>query len=278
MKTRVITGIFIAIAAIGIGLLGGIYLAALMCVCSCIGFLELCNAFEVSENRKLNAPAAIGFIITIVYYLGLVFPTGNVDKDLYTLISCVALLIALLAVYVLTFPKYTDKQIVTVFFSFVYCPVLLSFVYRARLMPYGLYLYALLFFSTWICDTCAYFAGRAFGKHKLAPVLSPKKTIEGSIGGVLGSVVLCLLLAAALRVLNPGEERDFTIVFMVIGFVGSIVSQIGDLAASAIKRNHNIKDYGSCLPGHGGIMDRFDSLIFTTPIIYFIAVVFMGIK
>jgi phosphatidate cytidylyltransferase len=154
----------------------------------------------------------------------------------------------------------------------------MSFIYRARCLPYGVYVYALIFFCTWICDTCAYFAGRAFGKHKMAPGLSPKKTIEGFFGGIIGSAVLCFLLSIFLKWQNPAEPESFGLTFTIIGLVGGTVSAIGDLAASAIKRDHNIKDYGHCIPGHGGIMDRFDSVIFTTPIIYFLAVMLMQAK
>jgi phosphatidate cytidylyltransferase len=113
-----------------------------------------------------------------------------------------------------------------------------------------------------------------FGKHKMAPVLSPKKTIEGAVGGLLGSAVCSVILAYILKMMYPGE--DFRIQFLIIGVCGALISMIGDLAASAIKRNHNIKDYGNLIPGHGGIMDRFDSIIFTAPLIYILGVILMG--
>ncbi len=111
--------------------------------------------------------------------------------------------------------------------------------------------------------------GRALGKHKMAPILSPHKTIEGAIGGVCGSVLLCVLTAVFIHYLYPEENLYWQ--FALIGVCGALLSMVGDLAASAIKRNHNIKDYGNCIPGHGGIMDRFDSTIFTAPIIYYLA-------
>ena len=114
----------------------------------------------------------------------------------------------------------------------------------------------------------------AIGKHKLAPVLSPKKSIEGAIGGVVGSSIVGLLYALILTQADPDIE-NIRWVFPVICAVGAMISQVGDLAASAIKRNYDIKDYGKLIPGHGGIMDRFDSVIFTSPMIYYMAVLLL---
>ena len=129
----------------------------------------------------------------------------------------------------------------------------------------------LIFISSWICDTCAYLAGMAFGKHKLAPVLSPKKSVEGAIGGVVGSAAVGALFGwLFLDKLFVGQNMVWVIA-LICG-VGAVISQVGDLAASGIKRNHEIKDYGKLIPGHGGIMDRVDSVLFTAPIIYYLAI------
>ena len=111
-------------------------------------------------------------------------------------------------------------------------------------------------------DIFAYFTGRALGKHKLCPNLSPKKTVEGSIGGVLGAVVLCGLFAYIFA-------RHYFVDALIIGFFASILSQFGDLVASSFKRKMGIKDYGNLIPGHGGILDRFDSVLFTAPFVYY---------
>ena len=108
------------------------------------------------------------------------------------------------------------------------------------------------------------------GKHKLAPVLSPKKSIEGAVGGVVGAAAAGALFGAYLD--NVLYMENFAFILAVVGGAGSVISQVGDLAASAIKRNHEIKDYGKLIPGHGGIMDRFDSVIFTAPITYFLII------
>ena len=107
------------------------------------------------------------------------------------------------------------------------------------------------------------------GKHKLAPILSPKKSIEGGIGGILGAALIGVLYGLAI---NYWENAAADLLqYAIIGAVGGAISQIGDLAASAIKRYHNIKDYGKLIPGHGGILDRFDSVIFTAPIIFYLS-------
>ena len=120
----------------------------------------------------------------------------------------------------------------------------------------------------WITDSCAYFSGYFFGKHKLAPEISPKKTIEGSVGGVLG--VLVIMVAYSYVAGNIMNVSVNLLSAGVVGFVAGIFSQFGDLCASVIKREHNIKDYGKIMPGHGGVMDRFDSLLFVAPITYYI--------
>ena len=123
----------------------------------------------------------------------------------------------------------------------------------------------LIFLCSWGCDTCAYCAGMLFGKHKMAPVLSPKKSVEGAVGGVAGAVLLGVIFAAVTK--GPAAE------YAAICGAGALISMVGDLAASAVKRNMEIKDYGKLIPGHGGILDRFDSVIFTAPVIYYLALV-----
>ena len=186
---------------------------------------------------------------------------------------------AFLFVYVISFPRFHAAQVVAAFFAVVYAPVMLSFIYQTRELHYGVYIVWLILISSWGCDTCAYAVGMAFGKtignHKIFPKLSPKKSLEGCIGGVAGAALLGALYGHFL-VENIVKEQEITWIFALICGVGAIFSQIGDLAASAIKRNHNIKDYGKLIPGHGGIMDRFDSVIVTAPMIYFLTRLLMS--
>ena len=119
--------------------------------------------------------------------------------------------------------------------------------------------------AAWGSDTCALFAGMAFGKHKLAPVISPKKTIEGSVGGVVGATVLLVIYGIAVSSLT-----DTTLsvpLCIAVGIFGAVLGQVGDLSFSIVKRKSGIKDYGKIFPGHGGVLDRFDSVIFVAPVV-----------
>lgn len=139
---------------------------------------------------------------------------------------------------------------------------------------FGAYSVILPFVVAWLTDTGAYFAGSFFGKHKLVPQISPKKTIEGAIGGILlaSAAVAVFGMIFAERVTGIADILKL----VAVGAIGSVVSQIGDLAASCIKRDFGKKDYGTALPGHGGFMDRFDSVLFAAPFVYF-ALQFFGI-
>ena len=145
----------------------------------------------------------------------------------------------------------------------IYVAVMLSFIYLTRNLPDGHFAVWLIFICSWGCDTCAYCVGMLIGRHKMAPVLSPKKSVEGAVGGVAGAA----LLGAVFGALTAGKVWEYALICAA----GALISMVGDLAASAIKRNRDIKDYGKLIPGHGGILDRFDSVIFTAPIIYYLA-------
>lgn len=264
-KSRLISGILLVILALFTVSSGGYVLAATLWLISMIAFQELCLACKIQDNgKKQNTLEVVGYIFTTLYYIDMAILK---NYQLMIMIAIMALVV-LLVVYVFKFPKYHASQIMSTYFAFIYAPVLFSFVYLTRELEYGVYFVWVIFISSWISDTCAYCVGMLFGKHKLAPVLSPKKSIEGSIGGIVGSAIVGALFGYFV-VEQVITSAQVTWVFALIGGCGSIVSQIGDLAASAIKRNYDIKDYGKLIPGHGGIMDRFDSVLITAPIIYF---------
>ena len=139
-------------------------------------------------------------------------------------------------------------------------------IIQLRSMEKGNIIYLLVFIAPWVTDTFAYFCGMLFGRHKLIPSVSPKKTIEGSIGGVVFCILGCIAYRYILVFLNY-ENLPPVWIFAALGFVVSIVSQIGDLIFSLIKRRYGIKDYGVIFPGHGGVLDRFDSVIATAPLL-----------
>jgi phosphatidate cytidylyltransferase len=189
----------------------------------------------------------------------------------------IAVLIFLLGAYVFCYPKYNAHQMMASFFSLVYVSIMMSFIYQLRVLQNGAEYVVLIFLAAWGTDTFAYCSGMLFGKHKMTPLLSPKKTIEGAIGGLVGSAVLGVLygifISHHLRL-----DYDPITIFPIICVIGGVVSMIGDLAASAIKRNFDIKDYGTLIPGHGGILDRFDSIIIVAPIVYLVVALLTGIS
>ena len=195
---------------------------------------SLIGLMELYRTVKVQNQAlgVVGYLGAIGYYI-LMYQ----NKMEYIMPLIILVLMLTMAVYVFAYPKFVAEQVMTVFFGVIYVAVMLSFVYQTRCLPDGMVMVWLIFLSSWGCDTCAYCVGMLIGKHKMAPILSADV-----------SPVLCAVICG----------------------VGGAISQIGDLSASAIKRNHEIKDYGKLIPGHGGILDRFDSVIFTAPIIYYL--------
>lgn len=265
--TRLLSGVVLAALALFTILTGGYLLAAVLLFLALTAFYELTKACGLSgKSGGMRGLEVIGYIGIVTYYLLMTF----CKEQIYLFLMLIVILAAFMFLYVFSFPRYHAEQIMCAFFCVAYAPVMLSFIFLVRELPYGIYSVWMIFISSWICDTCAYVVGMLIGQHKLAPALSPKKSIEGAVGGVVGAALVGALYAYF--VVEPAiREQRVTWVFVLISAVGAVISQVGDLAASAIKRNHEIKDYGKLIPGHGGIMDRFDSVIFTAPMIYFLA-------
>ncbi len=268
-KTRLVSGAVVAAVMLAFAWLGGVYLPLLLIVVSVIGMYEFYHATGVLEdNEYFNVITGIGYAFAIAYYI-LLYMT---ERDLLIVIfTTVLFLLVILATYVFTFPKYESKDIVYTFYGFFYVCVMLSFIYLTRSFEDGIWLVWLIFISSWFCDVFAYLTGMLCGKHRLCPKLSPKKSIEGAIGGILGPAICGGVYGYFVRD-HFDAGMQIVAMFAILCAIGAAVSQIGDLSASAIKRNFEIKDYGSLIPGHGGILDRFDSAIFTAPMIYFISV------
>ncbi|MDO5519733.1 MAG: phosphatidate cytidylyltransferase [bacterium] len=256
-KERLISGIILLIIMIGSVVLGGNVLFALVAAISLVGLMELYRVVDIHKTPL----AVLGYAATLAFDFCLYF-----DKKEFLIYVIVVFMLCVMACYVLCYPKYNSSHVSMTVFSFIYAPVMLSYLYQLRIMNDGIYMIWLAFIGAWGSDTCAYVVGMLIGKHKLPSELSPKKSIEGCIGGIIGAGLIGFIYATIFKshitLANP------QVAFAIIGAVSSVLSQIGDLAASAIKRNHQIKDYGTLIPGHGGIMDRFDSIIFTAPIVF----------
>ena len=262
-KTRLLSGIVLVAVALLTIISGGYVLFFTLLGISLIGMQELYKVMKVREDH-FNALEIAGYLGAVIYYVLM-----SLDFEKYGMMGVIISFMMFMFVYVFTYPKFKADQVMPAFFGVVYVAVMLSFIYLTRNLPDGKFLVWLIFLCSWGCDTCAYCVGMLIGKHKMAPILSPKKSVEGGVGGVAGAALLGAIYAAA----TGGKIEEYALICAV----GALISMVGDLAASAIKRNQGIKDYGKLIPGHGGILDRFDSVIFTAPAIYFLAKLVLGI-
>ena len=261
-KTRLISGVVLVALALVLIITGGDVLFAALLLISFIGMSELYRIFEIEKSLA----GSVGYLFAALFYANLRYPFF-----FDAMILVISFLVILMSVYVFTYPKYKTEQILAAFFGVFYTAVMLTYIYQTRMLEKGVYIVWLIFLCSWGSDTCAYCVGVLIGKHKMSPKLGPKKSVEGAVGGVAGAMLLTLLYTWIFR--QPMQvDIEEMLVLSCIGGVGALISMVGDLAASAIKRNYEIKDYGNLIPGHGGILDRFDSVIFTAPIIYYLAV------
>ena len=267
-KTRLASGIILITIALLTMSLGEWPLLLTLLFISLVAYRELTKALKCAKDeKKLNVLEIAGGLGCVAYYASIYL---SQTASFYLMCIVVVFMIQMF-IYVVTFPKFQANEVVAAFFAFMYAPVMLSFVYLTRSCPQGIYMVWMILISSWGCDTCAYVVGVLFGKKKIFPVLSPKKSLEGCIGGVVGTALLGGLYGH-FWVRDAFPDQNITAIIAFICAVGAIMSMVGDLAASAIKRNNNIKDYGKLIPGHGGIMDRFDSMIVTAPMIYFLTI------
>jgi len=274
---RLISGVVLVALALVVIIRGGWLLIAATAFLTLCGMQEFFGAVgltsteltlgkggEGSQNRlpKVTLLSILSMAGALIYDILLVFAAEK-----YLLVGVIITMLMLLAVYVFAFPKYSYIDVLKAFFGMAYLALPLGCVYLTRVKPDGQILVWLIFLSSWGADTLAYCAGVLFGKHKMSPVISPKKSVEGAIGGILGAALLGLVYALVFK--RPASA------YAILCGCGAIISIVGDLAASGIKRENSIKDYGRLIPGHGGVLDRFDSMIFTAPVIYFLSLILL---
>lgn len=265
-RTRAITGIVVCAILALIFILG---YTIMLCV---LGILSLMGLWELFRAKNLLwKPFAITALIADVLYFILIRFYDRPYIALYMVFLFAVLAIADIIIYILHYPEYELEDLFASYFFVFYVGVCLSFLYLTRVHPWGAYLVWLSIFSSWGCDVCAYLAGMIFGKKKIFPELSPKKTLEGCIGGIIGAGILSMIYAFCVQgyILDLKGEP---IIFPIVCMVGAVIGMFGDLFASAIKRKVGIKDYSNLMPGHGGILDRFDSVILVSPVIYLITI------
>lgn len=261
MLTRIITAVVALIVFIGVLLLGETAFSVAM------GLVIIFMLYEAYGALTKNcAVKASGYITSLLLMAGVFLG--------YTELALVLAIVIAMIIMVFTHGKADYKEIFSTQLMTVYVTLFMSFI-PALYREMGIAVMAIIFIIAWGSDTAAYFCGTFLGKHKLIPNVSPKKTVEGAVGAVIITALLCVLYAYILDkceypLLKVSPQTIDYIMYALIGFVASALSQLGDLAASAIKRDAGIKDYGWIFPGHGGFMDRFDSVMFIAPIVYYL--------
>ena len=265
--TRLLSGIVLLAAAALLFVVGDIWLIIALGILSLVGVYELFRIWGMEKHPL----AIVTYVATVGCYA--MFIDYPFNLGLHEIMPIIALL-ALLTVYVIRYPKDHINQVAKSIFALIYVPVMMSFVYLLREYEMGEWLIWLVLISSWGADTCAYCVGKLIGKHHFSE-LSPKKTIEGCVGGIVGAALIAFGYAWFVPE-GMGEYfiLDVRIMFPVVAAISALISQIGDLSASAIKRNYEVKDYGKIIPGHGGVLDRFDSVIFVAPFVYILLYAF----
>lgn len=266
MKVRVISGIFLALALIALIICSGIpyVMNVTMAILSALAVYEVSNAIKCKEN-KIFAP------FCILYAIGYQFIPLTSTKWIFSLIF--ALAASMFCICIFGYSKgFKFSNSIPLYGMTVFISLCFSTLTALRQDErFGLYYLIMAFIIAWGSDTGGYFFGRWFGKHKMAPHVSPKKTIEGAIGGVFTTTAASLIIGLIASKVTGFDANYF--IFALMGLIGGAFAIIGDLSASVIKRNYDVKDFGHLIPGHGGILDRFDSVMFTAPAFYFVKII-----
>ena len=275
MKTRVITAIVgLAVLAVVLAFFNTVLFDLVLAGICLLGMHEVFGAMGFGKKQWYLFAAAVPYTLLVMLsssaaVRALLLPASFLVVLFYN--------ICLIASHsTLDFGKLAGY----VYFSGVILFCFYSLIHLKRMLPFATFQYDAIYFIllilcfAWGGDTFAYFAGRAFGKHKLAPVVSPNKTVEGAIGGICGSMLIGVIATVIYGMLS-GRYAAFTVevtvrhylVVVGMGAIASVLGILGDLFASAVKRQAGIKDYGTIFPGHGGILDRFDSVMFIAPFV-----------
>ncbi|TDT61577.1 phosphatidate cytidylyltransferase [Fonticella tunisiensis] len=241
---------------------GGIAFTIGVLAITAIALYEYICVYKNTNHKVIFFPILIGYFLNAY---SVIISNKNVIIPAILLVVITSMATPIFA------KKYNVVSSALTITGYIYIVVFFSMLIYIIQAPNGSTLIWLVFIIAFGTDTFAYYSGRFFGRTKLCPEVSPKKTVEGSIGGILGSILGVSLWGY----INPHINFHWYQLIMM-GTVGSIISQIGDLSASLIKRYAGVKDYGNIMPGHGGILDRFDSILFTAPVVYYYIVLFLG--
>jgi phosphatidate cytidylyltransferase len=226
-----------------------------------VSIVGLFEYFRAMNNISIKTNKPIGYLAVIIYYLMFLMPLA-IDRPGFLVMFSVMMLFT----NEIITQKHNITEISITLLGIIYIPFLFSHLLFIEKLQYGNIILWLPFLTAWFTDTFAYFVGISMGRVKLCPGISPKKTVEGALGGIAGSLILTTVAGLIINTFGI----DIAIIhFAITGFLCGIASEFGDLAASYIKRYTGIKDFGNLIPGHGGILDRFDSILFTAPLVYY---------
>lgn len=276
MKQRVLTSIVIIVVMLLLAIFSGyiVYPIALAAA-AIVAVFEILRVMGGAHKKLLLSIPA--------YLIAAAFPIVSYfvkrEHEIVFLLTLAAALFVymmwLMGVSVFSKGKTPFSRIAEVFSAVTYVTVSFTSLCLLRYQneKYGLFVVVLAFLIPWICDVFAYFTGTLIGKHKLIPEVSPKKTVEGSIGGIIFAAIACGVYGLGLDLIIQDVRVNY-LVLVLFGLLLSVVSQLGDLVASLIKREYGAKDYGTLFPGHGGIMDRFDSVLATSTILLILTIIF----
>ncbi len=263
LKQRVITGIALVILLLAVLALGTPFVELAVILLSAVAVTELFNAVNLADNKKLLFTAVLGAVALVV--------AQCFEKNYFNFVMY-AYIVAIFVIYMSNMESIGFNDIAKTFFITMYVSFMFGHIILVRNMYNGHLLIWVVLIGAFITDTAALFGGKFFGKHKLCPRLSPKKTVEGSVSGIIGCIVATIIFCVICSFVFDEYVNYGYAVLISLG--ASVVSQLGDLSASCIKRQFGIKDYGKIMPGHGGVMDRFDSLFFVAPFVYYMLLMF----
>ncbi|WP_017380859.1 phosphatidate cytidylyltransferase [Paenisporosarcina sp. TG-14] len=262
MKQRMITGVIAAGLFIPIVVLGGLPFTLLVYAMAAVGL------FEILRMKGLSIFSVHGFISLFALFIFLIPSKWSillVETTGYTKIDFALMAVLLLLTYtVVVKNRFTFEDAAFSILAALYVGIGFFYFIETRLVENGLQFVIFALLIIWTTDSGAYFTGKKFGKNKLWPEISPNKTIEGFYGGI----AVAIIFAVIFQWISP-ISSSYT-VLIVVTILASVFGQVGDLVESALKRHYNVKDSGNLLPGHGGVLDRFDSLLFVLPLLHFL--------
>lgn len=258
LKERVISGVVAAVLLLAVLICPPWVMGVVVVLASAVALMEYFAAAGLRDSWQLYL---LSVVFAVLCVLSPIMPFG------FTAFALFVYLFLLFLFYLAKHREMDFREMPTAFFGGVYVCFLLAHAFYTRMLPDGKWLVYFVFVGAFLCDIFAYFVGLKFGKRKLAPRISPKKTVAGAVGGVLGAVISFLLLALILSKIS-GLRFHYPLV-VVLGLLCGLMAELGDLFASAMKRCFHMKDFGNLMPGHGGLLDRCDSLLFVAPTVYY---------